>query len=91
MQSNAKNDDKILHWCEACDREELLTPDAGYESGWDFPPKMGTFGVISPRTCPNCTIDKTAWFAIISGRDLNKKQMKAAKKMMNENARAREY
>lgn len=54
----------FTHWCEACNREELLTSNEAFEAGWDFPPRMGTWGVISPRTCPNCGIEKTAWWAM---------------------------
>ncbi len=57
----------ILHWCEACGKEETLTSEQGYEAGWDFPPRIGQPGVISQRTCGNCTIDKTAWFALMKG------------------------
>lgn len=54
----------FLHWCEVCGLEVLLTPDLAYELGWDFPPRMGAFGVISPRTCGNCGIEGTVWFAM---------------------------
>jgi hypothetical protein len=51
----------FMHWCESCGREGLLNSHAAYEAGWDFPPNMGAWGVISPRTCPNYSIKKTAW------------------------------
>jgi hypothetical protein len=86
MQRNAKNPDEILHWCESCDKEEMLTPNAGYKAGWDFPPKMGQFGVVCPRTCPDCTIDKTVWFTLMSGKEPTEKQRKAADRMMRESA-----
>ncbi|MBC7593764.1 MAG: hypothetical protein H7288_07485 [Kineosporiaceae bacterium] len=53
-----------MHWCESCGLEELLDSRDAYDAGWDFPPHMGTRGVISPRTCPNCSIKNTAWWAI---------------------------
>jgi len=56
--------DAFVHWCESRGREEVLGPRDAYEAGWDFPPNMGTWGVISPCTCPACTIEKTAWWAI---------------------------
>lgn len=71
----------ILHWCEVCGKEEELTSEAGYEAGWDFPPKMGKVRWICPRTCPNCTIEKTAWFALQRGQELTEKQEKAAERM----------
>lgn len=56
---------KVWHICEVCGTEVLLTPDEGYEAGWDYPPKMGVFGVISPRICPNCLIAQTVWWAVV--------------------------
>lgn len=56
--------DPFLHWCEVCGREELLSTQAAFEAGWDFPPRMGTWGVISPRTCPTCPMKSTVWWAI---------------------------
>jgi len=54
----------LVHWCGSCGREELLASRDAYEAGWDFPPHMGAWGVISPRTCPNCSIKDTALWAI---------------------------
>lgn len=50
--------------CEVCGVEELLTSEAAYETGWDYPPRMGVFGVVGPRTCPDCAINETVWWAI---------------------------
>ena len=58
---------KLRHICEVCGKEEILTPEEAYETGWDYPPNIGTFGVLSPRTCPNCPINETLWFKISSG------------------------
>ncbi|SKR42975.1 Uncharacterised protein [Mycobacteroides abscessus subsp. abscessus] len=54
----------LRHICEVCGRDEILTPAEAYAAGWDYPPKMGTFGVISPRTCRDCPMDRTVWWAI---------------------------
>lgn len=48
-----------------CRTEAVLTPDGAYEAGWDYPPRTGTFGVTSPRICPNCPIKGTVWWAIM--------------------------
>jgi hypothetical protein len=50
--------------CVTARNEQTLTPDGAFDAGWDYPPRMGVFGVLSPRTCPNCTIEKTLWWAI---------------------------
>lgn len=55
---------RLRHICEVCGVEKILTPEAAYDAGWDYPPKMGTFGVISPRTCGECAVNETAWWAI---------------------------
>lgn len=55
---------RLRHICEVCGREEELTPSEAYEAGWDYPPNMGMFGVVSPRTCPYCPINKTVWWKI---------------------------
>lgn len=48
--------------CETCDKHENLTPDEAYAAGWDYPPFMGAWGVVSPRTCGDCDISTTAWW-----------------------------
>ncbi|RZS62249.1 hypothetical protein [Xylanimonas ulmi] len=55
---------RLTHICESCGRTEVLDEEQAHSDGWDYPPRMGTFGVISPRTCPNCAIDTTVWWAI---------------------------
>jgi hypothetical protein len=56
--------EQLRHVCEVCRHEEVLTPEAAYQAGWDHPPRMGKLGVISPRTCPNCPINQTVWRAL---------------------------
>ena len=36
--------------------------------GWDYPPRMGTFGIVSPRTCGDCSMMDTLWMALQSGK-----------------------
>lgn len=47
-----------------CGVEEVLTPQETFEAGWDYPPRMGYFGVVSPRTCPHCPMVSTVWWAL---------------------------
>lgn len=78
----------IPHWCEKCGLEVLLTPEQAYQLGWDFPPKMGTWGVISPRTCGNCLIEGTAWWALVvekkSSEELTERQYQSALRIVRE-------
>lgn len=55
---------RFLHICECCGKTEFLTPEEAFQAGWDYPPTIGTFGVIGPRTCGNCTMDNTLWWAV---------------------------
>ena len=58
---------KLQYICEVCGRREILTQDEARNSGWDYPPFIGFFGVLSPRTCPQCPISKTLWFRVTYG------------------------
>ena len=81
----------FLHWCESCGSEELLDSEAAYDAGWDFPPRMGVWGVISPRTCPRCSIEKTVWWAIAIDKrsidDMTPQQRKAVNRILDESPR----
>lgn len=54
----------FVHWCEVCGKTEVLTSEKAYRKGWDFPPRMGAWGVISPRTCNACPTNQTVWWAV---------------------------
>lgn len=79
---------KYLHICEACGKEEYLSAQEGFDSGWDYPPRMGEFGIISPRTCGNCTINKTLWFRLAVGQtrieELSEKDLEVYDRIINE-------
>lgn len=52
------------------------------------PPIMSSFRILSPRTCPNCTIEKTVWWALAmegkSLEDLSKRQIEVLTRINNE-------
>ena len=56
----------IWHYCEVCGRKEFITAKDAFDTGWDYPPQMGYFGLLSPRTCGNCTIKDTLYMKINS-------------------------
>lgn len=60
-----ESEKKYVHICEVCNRKQILIPEDAFNEGWDYPPKMGAFGIISPRTCGSCTIDGTLWWALM--------------------------
>lgn len=73
-------DYKLMHVCEVCGKTEILTPDEAFEAGWDYPPRMGSFGVISPRTCGDCTIDRTLYWALMAGGIKNREALSETQK-----------
>lgn len=74
------------HKCEVCGKEELITLEEGFNKGWDMPPRLGEWGVISPRTCGDCGIDKTAWWYIINnpGEELPENHRKTVERILEE-------
>lgn len=52
------------HYCEVCGKKEYITADDAFEKGWYYPPGLCTFGMLGPRTCGNCGIDKTLYWKI---------------------------
>jgi len=70
--------------CEVCGRTDEVTDDKAFKIGWDYPPFMGAWGVLSPRTCPDCRMTDTAWWAIQTGQELTEKQIEFAEAVMKE-------
>ena len=58
------DEERFEHWCEACDTTAILTCEEAFEAGWDCPPRMDAWGVVSPRTCGDCGIEQTLWWAL---------------------------
>jgi hypothetical protein len=78
----------FTHLCESCGKEELLTPQESFDQGWDYPPNMGAWGVISPRTCGNCIINTTVWWALVvdkkSPKELTPAQIATVERILEE-------
>ena len=55
---------KYIYTCEVCGKAAVMTPEEAYREGWDYPPFIGQYGVVSPRTCSECPMQKTAWAAL---------------------------
>ena len=79
---------KLIHICEVCGKTEIMTPDEAFENGWDYPPRMGAFGVVSPRTCGDCAINLTAWWSLAcekkSINELSEMQKETIKRIQQE-------
>ncbi|WP_457135593.1 hypothetical protein [Mycobacteroides abscessus] len=82
------NETALQHICEVCGVREILTPSQAYEAGWDYPPCMGKFAVISPRVCPTCPSTSTVWWAVtVDGLTLdmlNQAQRKTLERILGE-------
>ncbi|MEN3116008.1 hypothetical protein [Lacticaseibacillus paracasei] len=58
---------RLVYICENCGKTARYPdPEAAFNDGWDYPPRLGKFGVISPRTCGNCTINTTMWWQLVA-------------------------
>ena len=79
---------KYRHICEVCGKEKILTPEEAYDEGWDYPPMFGEFGIISPRTCPDCMMVNTVWWKLvqekIDPKDLSEKDKETLVRIVSE-------
>lgn len=82
---------KLIHICEVCGKAKIMTPQEAFDEGWDYPPMMGTFGIVSPRTCGDCVMVDTLWMAIQAGTvksvdDMTEEQKVILARIQNEPA-----
>ena len=81
-------DKKLIHICEVCGKTEILTPEEAFNDGWDYPPRMGGLGIVGPRTCGECPINLTVWWALVSEKksisELSEKQRETIKRIQGE-------
>jgi len=78
----------LRHICENCGKDEFLTSEKAHRQGWDYPPKMGAFAVISPRTCSDCRINTTLWWELSSNNtpvsELSEKHIQTLNRILGE-------
>ncbi|MBQ3497384.1 MAG: AAA family ATPase [Oscillospiraceae bacterium] len=58
------------HYCEVCGKKERITAQAAFDAGWDYPPNIGRFGLLGPRTCGSCLLKDTLFWKITTGGGL---------------------
>ena len=79
---------RFWHYCEACGKKELLTADEAFEQGWDYPPRMYEFRMLSPRTCGDCSITSTLHWKLVTGEadffSLNEHDKETLEQIKNE-------
>ena len=78
----------LRHICENCGKEEILTSEEGFENGWDYPPIMGSFKIVSPRTCGDCNITTTLWWELTHNKtpvdELSERHKQTLMRILNE-------
>lgn len=81
-------DKKLIHICEVCGKTEILTPEEAFNEGWDYPPRMGDLGIVGPRTCGDCPINLTVWWALVVEKkrvsELSQQQKETIKRIQGE-------
>jgi hypothetical protein len=55
---------KFWHYCEVCGKKEFITAKEALNDGWDYPPDIGLFGLLGPRTCGDCLLIDTLFWKI---------------------------
>lgn len=76
-----------LFECEVCDTILVASDKAAFDAGWDYPPFIGSFGVLSPRTCGNCPMVETAYWAVVTGTpadQLSERHRRSVARIANE-------
>jgi len=79
---------RFWHYCEVCGKKELLTADEAFEQGWDYPPGIYFFRLLTPRKCGGCSITKTLWWKLVTGEkklfELTDDEWETLKRIHNE-------
>lgn len=58
------NSRPFWHYCECCGKKAFITSKEAFDAGWDYPPRMGSFGLLGPRTCGECDITSTLYWKV---------------------------
>lgn len=81
----------FLHVCECCSKTQMLTAPQAFDEGWDYPPNIGTFGMLGPRICGDCNITETLYWKvqqqtlpIVIEQSLTEKELETWNRIKNE-------
>ena len=61
---DSMNTRPFWHYCEACGEKVFCTAQEAFDAGWDYPPRIGSFGLLGPRTCGNCGLADTLFWKV---------------------------
>lgn len=85
------NSRPFWHYCEVCGTKIFCTAQEAFEAGWDYPPKIGSFGLLGPRTCGKCTWNDTLFIKvhqqaipIVIEKTLTEKELQTWRRIKNE-------
>lgn len=67
---DSMNTRKFWHYCEVCGKKAYITAEEAHNDGWDYPPKMGWFGMLGPRTCGDCGLADTLFWKVNTSGNL---------------------
>jgi uncharacterized OB-fold protein len=74
--------------CENCGKKAILSAQTAFAQGWDYPPLLGSYTVVSPRTCGDCGIETTLWYELeVNGTPverLSAKHLKTLERILGE-------
>lgn len=79
------------HYCEVCGKKVYATAQTTHNDGWDYPPKIGHFGMLGPRNCGDCSMTDTLFwkvqqqkFPIVVEKMLTESELKTWQRIKNE-------
>lgn len=87
-----KAPERFWHVCCSCGKEEILSSKEAFEKGWDYPgpdgiykdmPNYG-FCILTPRTCGDCSINKSLYWRLMESNEVNEKDKKTLERILNE-------
>lgn len=58
------NNRPFWHYCESCGKKAFISAKDAFDDGWDYPPQIGAFGLLGPRTCGDCRITDTLYWKV---------------------------
>ncbi|WP_257821618.1 hypothetical protein [Salipaludibacillus agaradhaerens] len=84
---------KLFCICENCDKKKTYDWNEqglkqAFDEGWDYPPFMYEYAVVSPRTCGECSVLGTVWWELEACgtpvEKLNEDQKETLQRILNE-------
>lgn len=85
------NSRPFWHCCEVCGTKVYCTAQEAFDAGWNYPPQIGSFGLLGPRTCGKCSMTGTLFFKvhqqeipIVIERTLTEKELQTWQRIKNE-------